>query len=450
MPSSKKTLEYLYGLERLGIKKGLGRIIALARALDSPHLSLPCVHVAGTNGKGSTAAMLASILTEAGYKTGLYTSPHLIKFNERIQVDGKPVGDKDLARYVVKIKKTIEKSGRFAARPTFFEFTTAAAFLHFAAKKTDIAVIETGMGGRWDATNIISPLVSVITNVALDHTEILGSTLEKIALEKAGIIKRGAPVVTAEDKPEALAAIIKAAKEKWAPVYRLGREFNVKAIKRKADSSLRSEGRRGAFDYRGISFGLKGLKTPLLGPHQAKNAACALAAIELLREKGWNIPDAAIWAGLKNVRWPCRVEVLRKRPLVIVDAAHNPAGAATLKAALQGFRFEKLTLALGILADKDIEGILRELAPLAHTLILTAPQNSRGATTGTLLKMTDAAPVRLMLISSVARACAVALEGAGTEDAVCVAGSVYTAGEAKAYFAQRHFPTRKFVHAINP
>lgn len=199
----------------------------------------------------------------------------------------------------------------------------------------------------------------------------------------------------------------------------------------------------GGFDYRGAFSVLKGLETRLIGAHQMKNAACAIAAIELLREKGWDIPDAAIRRGLKNIHWPGRMEVLRKRPLVIIDAAHNPAGASTLKAALQGFKFKKLTLVLGILADKDIKGIMSTLAPLAHTLILTAPQNPRSATTGYLLKMMDAAPVRLMLISSVADACAAALDGAGTEDAVCVAGSVYTVGEAQAYFAQRRFPSPK-------
>ncbi len=430
MPSPKKTkggntpLEYLNSLERLGIKKGLSRITALARALGSPHLSFPCVHVAGTNGKGSTSAMLASSLTEAGYKTGLYTSPHLIKFNERIRLDGKPISDKDLADATVKVKRAMEKSGLPSHHPTFFEFATAAAFLHFAAKKTDIAVIETGMGGRWDATNIVRPLVSIITNVELDHTETLGPTLEKIAFEKAGIIKRGAPVVTAEEKQEALAPVIKAAKEKGTPLYRLGRDF---------EARVRA---RDCFDYRGISCCLKGLETGLLGAHQVKNAACALAAIEMLREKGWDIPDAAVRRGLKKVRWPGRVQVLRKNPLVIVDAAHNPAGAATLKTALQGFKFKKLILALGILADKDVLGILGELAPVAHTLILTAPQNARAATPGDLLKLTDAKPERLMLIGPVAQACAAALEEAGRDDAVCVAGSVYTAGEAMTFFAR--------------
>lgn len=424
MPSPKKTLEYLNGLERLGIKKGLGRMTALAKELDSPHLSFPSVHVAGTNGKGSTSAMLASILAEAGYKAGLYTSPHLIKLNERIRLDGRPISGADLSTAVAAVKKAAPKTSTFAAHPTFFEFTTATAFVHFAARKTDIAVIEAGMGGRWDATNIIRPLVSIITNVELDHTEVLGATIGKIAFEKAGIIKKGAPVVTAEKKPDALAPIMKAAKEKGSPVYRLGNEFDVRARK------------HGLFDYRGISSGLIGLETRLPGPHQVKNAACALAAIELLKQKGWKIPEAAIRRGLKKVSWPARVEVLRKRPLVIIDSAHNPAGASALKAALQGFKFKKLTLVLGILGDKDVLGIVNELAPLAHTLILTTPRNIRGAPSGDLLRLTNAKPERLMLITPVAQACEAALEAAEKEDAVCVAGSVYTAGEAKAFFAK--------------
>lgn len=422
MPSQKYILDYLYGLQKLGIKPGLTRIRALLKLLGNPEKSYPSIHIAGTNGKGSTSAMLHSVFTEAGYKTGLYTSPHLIKFNERIRIGKKYISDKDIVKAVLTVKKA---AGRLSPRhgtPTFFEFITAMAFVYFRDKKVDIAVLETGMGGRLDATNLATPLASIITNARMDHMEFLGNTIRDIAFEKAGIIKKGVPVITGETNGAALMVIKKAAKEMNSPLYIIDKDF--KAVDR-----------GGKADYAGLKNGINGVTLGLAGAHQIRNAACALAALEVAREKGFHADERAIKKGLKNTRWPGRLEVVKKRPLVILDSAHNPDGADSLKEALTGFKFSRLILVLGIMADKDIKGILKRLLPLADEVIFTAPATTRAANAQTLIE--HARPYRLnaSFISPVKDAIGTALELAKAPDAVCVAGSIFTVGEAK-----KHLP----------
>jgi dihydrofolate synthase/folylpolyglutamate synthase len=427
MPHRDPVLEYLFSLQRHGIRPGLGRVERLLKALGKPHLGYPCIHVCGTNGKGSTSAFLASMLSAAGYRCALYTSPHLTRFNERIRVNKRLITDAEAVDAARAVKEAWGAGrGTTTEEPTFFEFTTAMAFLHFSRKKADIAVIETGMGGRLDATNVVAPLVSVITNVGLDHTEHLGHTIREIAREKAGIIKAGVPTVTAEEGAEALEEIARTARDSHARLFRLNRDFSVKAV----------PGGRGAlqrFDYLGINGrGHKGLAIKLRGPHQLRNAACALASIEVIRGLGFLVPEYAMRRGLERAEWPGRVEVARRRPLVILDAAHNPDGARSLADALRGLNYSRLVLVIGILADKDISGIFEPLAPMADAVILAMPRSERAASLELMKMRLRPYGVDAATAPSVEDACRMALALASPDDAVCVTGSIYTVGEARA------------------
>ena len=422
MPSSyKSTLQYLLSLERHGIKPGLERISRLLKLLGDPQLKYPAVHVAGTNGKGSTSAMLSSVLNEAGMRTGLYTSPHLVKFNERIQVSGRMITGPELCEAARIVKKA---AARMPGSPiTFFEFTTAMAFVHFSLKEVDIAVIETGMGGRFDATNTLLPEVSVITNVNVDHTQYLGSGLKEIAFEKSGIIKPGRPVVTGEIKKAPLSVIRKRAKESSSSLYVLNRDFSVQI----APSSL---------SYSGLELELNGLRLGLSGPHQAMNAGLSLAAIEALRQRGFQIPVSAIRAGLRKAAWPGRFETISKKPLVIIDGAHNPAGARTLANALKDLSYKRLILVLGIMADKDIDAILKELIPLCDEAIATEPRMERSAAAAMLAEKIRAFGKPALEVRRVKDACKEAIQRAGKNDCVCVTGSLFTVGEARAFLVK--------------
>lgn len=418
MPSGKDIIDYLYSLEKHGIKPGLERASALLSALGNPQDSFRSIHVAGTNGKGSVSSMTASVLKEAGFRTGLYTSPHLVKFNERITVSGKTISGNELIEAAREVKTASKKAG--LSDVTFFEFTTAMAFLHFRKKKAEFAVIETGMGGRLDATNLIIPMVSVITNIALDHTAWLGSTIKEIAAEKAGIIKPGAPVVTGVAQRTALSVIKAAAKKASAPLYIMGKDFH-------------AEGECASFSYSGLSGGLTGVKLTLSGAHQVGNAALALAAIEILRAQGVSITERAIRKGLREAAWPGRFEILSRRPLVVLDGAHNPDGAASLKNALSSLKKKRLILVIGIMSDKDMDGILKELVPASDLVIATRPKGERSATLSVLMQAASRYGKPVAGIEAVKDACKKALSLASTTDCVCVSGSLFTVGEAREY-----------------
>lgn len=418
MPSGEGIIDFLYGLERHGIKPGLERVHSLLAALGNPQDSFRSIHVAGTNGKGSVCSMAASILNEAGFKTGLYTSPHLVKFNERISISGKNISENELIKAAREVKAASEKAG-VSGTITFFEFTTAMAFLHFRKKKVEFAVVETGMGGRLDATNLTIPAVSVITNIALDHTAWLGSTIKEIAGEKAGIIKPGVPVVTGAAL-SALSVIKAAAKKAPSPVYVMGRDFH-------------AEGECASFSYSGLSGGLTGVKLSLNGGHQVQNAALAIAAIEVLRAQGVNITGLAIRKGLNDARWPGRFEILSRRPLVVLDGAHNPNGAASLKNALSSLKKKRLMLVIGIMSDKDMDGILKELVPASDLVIATKPKGERSATLPALIQAASRYGKPVNSVKSVKDACKKALSLASPTDCVCVSGSLFTVGEARRY-----------------
>jgi dihydrofolate synthase / folylpolyglutamate synthase len=413
-----QALDWIYDLQKFGIKFGLSSTARLMARLNNPQENCRYVHVAGTNGKGSVAAMLSSILTLSGYNVGFYSSPHLISFHERFRLQDRDIADDDVLSLINQVKRGVEPD----ELPTFFEFVTAMALLYFAQKKADPVILETGMGGRLDATNIVPPLLSIITNIAMDHREFLGNSIQAIAAEKAGIIKPGVPVVTYVRQPTALIPIRAAAAALQSPIYYGGQDFKTRR---------QSQGR---FRYQGLRHTLTDLETNLLGRHQGRNAAVALAAVELLQENGLNIPEAAIRQGLRQIRWPGRLEVVATQPRLILDGAHNPAAATTLAQALKrDLTYRRLILVLGIMADKDIRGILRRLLPLAHVIIFSRPRYERAATPETLESLAADVSQETYVIADLESAIQKARELAGAEDLIVVTGSLFTIGEAREY-----------------
>lgn len=415
------TLEHLYRLERFGIKLGLDNIRRLLSLLGDPHRGLKVVHVTGTNGKGSVCAYAASVLQNAGYCVGLYTSPHLIRFNERIRVDGEPISDEDVLRLWAGMQPAIQAMTAVRAidHPTFFEVTTAMAFEYFRERGVDVAVIEVGMGGRMDATNIVDGLVSVVTRVDLEHTEHLGKSIDRIAREKAGIIKPSSRAVTVSQ--DALQVIETRCREVHAPLFIVGRDMVAERL---------------SYDLRGQDIRLRGpfgqldVHTPLLGAFQVDNVAVAVAALTELRACGFTIADEAIRGGIRSVRWPARLEVVRETPCVIVDGAHNrPAAAALGDSMRELFLDRKATLVIGILNDKDLPGIAAALGPLSSHVYA-----SRAKTYRALDPEEIAAAFRpyadTTVVPSVSAAIDVVLSRARPDDIVLITGSIYTAGEA--------------------
>ncbi|MGZ3523417.1 MAG: bifunctional folylpolyglutamate synthase/dihydrofolate synthase [Thermodesulfobacteriota bacterium] len=417
-----KSLDYLYGLEKFGMIFGLNQIERILSVTGNPHKEIQAIHIGGTNGKGSTAAMMSSILQKEGYRVGLYTSPHLIRFTERIKVNGKEIEEKEVAALTEWMKKEIEAAG-IAPRFTFFDFTTAMAFHYFKQKLVDLAVLEVGLGGRLDSTNVVDPLISVITNVAKDHEEHLGKSILKIAGEKAGIIKKGRPLITAATTPQALHLFSKICREKESPFYRVGKEFRY----------ARAED--GDFDYEGLNRKLWSVHLNLKGFHQIINAATAFGAMEVLEDLGYRVSTDAMIDGVREVEWPGRLEMVSSSPGVILDGAHNPAGALVLKESLEKeFQFQHLVLLIGIMKDKDIQSILQLLAPLADHIILTRPHTDRATPPLLLKKILGRSGKKAEIVEDLNEAIVRGLSLVGKEDLLCITGSLYTVGEARAYF----------------
>jgi len=443
------TINYLYNLQKHGIKFGLENISRLMSLFDKPHESFLSVHVAGTNGKGSVSAIIASVLRTAGLKVGLFTSPHIVSFTERIRINDEEITENDVVGLTEEIRGVVERRGDFS--PTFFEVVTAMALLYFKRKKVDIAVIEVGMGGRLDATNIITPEVSVITNISYDHREFLGSTLKEIAHEKAGIIKDGVPVVVSYQEPEAMEVIERKAIEKGARLYVYGRDFS---------SALRREDLSGiCFDYwSGDSqFAIPDLVLPLIGEHQMQNASVAIKAAMIVlknrnalcvmryesRKNSLNsLPithySSRIREGLENVRWPGRLEIVKEDPLILIDGAHNPAAAGALSKAFKKLflrKYGRIIIVLGIMSDKDVRGIMEPLLPFASEIILTSPEYSRAASPEKLASTAASLGffnVRIALTVKDAIEMATDLAHDATDPSlIVITGSFYTIGEAK-------------------
>ncbi len=416
----KDCIKSMYGLRRFGIKLGLSTIEKILAGLGNPQNCYSSIHIAGTNGKGSVASFFASILQEAGFRVGLYTSPHLIRFNERISVNREQISDQDVVASYMAVKE-VHHGDR---EPTFFEYSTAMALYQFARQKVDWAVIETGMGGRLDATNVILPEISVITNISLEHKEYLGSTIAKIAGEKGGIIKKNIPVVTAVTQPSAIRVLENLAADQQAPLYRLKKDFR---IRRSSDS----------FSYYGFDNVWKDIKTSLAGNHQVDNAAVVLAACEILNKKKIKITLSQIRAGLEKTYWPGRLEVLCKSPMIILDGAHN-LGASKQLAKYLGTEMKgrRITLVIGILDDKPYSAILETLLPVCSGVILTTPKINRALSVETLYPVASSLTDNVHRIPDVDEALSFAVNNSGPDDVICVAGSLYVVGESKAFLQQ--------------
>ncbi len=423
---------FLFSLRRFGWRLGLETVGQLLDLLGNPQTSLPSAHIGGTNGKGSTAAMLSAILQAAGHRTGLYTSPHLLGFMERIRVNGVAIPEREVTRLTAQLRDLC--STHFAhyptpnspsdrrPHPTFFELTTAMAFLHFAQQAVEAAVIEVGLGGRFDATNVISPRVAVVTNVSLEHQEYLGRTLPEIAMEKAGIIKPSVPVVTAS-RGEAYEVIRQTASEREAPLVHVAAAYAW---------TIRESGLAGQIlDLVGPTRRYEGLQIPLAGGHQAENAVTAIAAAEVLERQGFRVGETAIRSGLIRARWPGRLQMVADRPRILLDGAHNPAGAQALAAFLAEHRsmLNRLILVFGVLQDKDWEAMLALLGPLADQIILTHPPADRGADPHDLVTADRYCP-KVDIATEPGEGLALARAVARPEDTILVTGSLYTVAAA--------------------
>jgi dihydrofolate synthase/folylpolyglutamate synthase len=429
--SYQETLQYLYNLQLKGMKFGLSSMEDLLSLLDNPHCQIKSVHIGGTNGKGSTSAIIASVLQHAGYKVGLYTSPHLIDFSERISINSFPIPQPEVIRLNRFIQRVMK--GRSTPTPTFFEWTTAMAFLYFAEQKVDIAIIEVGLGGRLDSTNVISPLLSVITNIDFDHQEILGNSLLEIGYEKAGIIKKNVPVISGIFQKEVQELILNIAKSLGAPLLQFGVDFNYRSME--SADLLNSN----LFDFHGIQKNELNLSLPLLGEHQKRNASLALAALEILHGKGFGQNEDNLRDGLKMVRWPGRIEVVKKNPLIILDGAHNPSGARVLASFLNSLpKTGNRILVLGMMKDKDIYQIGEALIPWADEIILTRASFSRAASPNELLKALPATLKPIRMIGSLSEIFPILEKKCDVNEMICFTGSLYTIGEAKAILEGVH------------
>ncbi|MEW6182391.1 MAG: folylpolyglutamate synthase/dihydrofolate synthase family protein [Bacillota bacterium] len=439
-----EAVDYIQNAAAAGIRPGLERIRALAARLGNPQQRLKCVHVGGTNGKGSVCAMLTAMLVESGYKVGTFTSPHLHSYTERFRINGRDLPPERFGALAAGVRPELEVLRAGGVIPTEFEIHAALAFLYFNEEAVDVAVVEVGLGGRYDATNIISPEVAVITNVTVDHTDYLGDSILQIAGEKAGIIKHGTPVVTAA-VGEALEVIEQACRAKNAPLFVSGRDFYPVGRgaglsgQKLADLLPPFSGQE--FDVYGWWGADEGLRIRLLGRHQLKNAACAVAAVRLLEEQGRRLGGTAVRAGLASAVWPGRLEVVRDSPLVILDGAHNAAGAAALKNALEDyFPGRRLVLVLGMLADKERSEAAAKLCPLAAAVVVTRPPGSRAGNWRELAGSAREHAPRVYEIEDIPAAVSQAVTLAGPKDLVVVTGSLYLIAEARAVLRDNKGP----------
>ncbi|MBL7166131.1 MAG: bifunctional folylpolyglutamate synthase/dihydrofolate synthase [Dehalococcoidales bacterium] len=387
--------------------------------MGNPHLKARTVHIAGSKGKGSVAAMVASALTAAGFRTGLFTSPHLHVINERIRVGSELVSDEELVVLLERIRPEIEAVNKAATygKLTTFEILTALGFCHFEQKQVDFQVIEVGLGGRLDATNVVEPEVCVITSISLEHTDVLGNTLAEIAGEKAGIIKPGCPVVSSPQVEEVERVFTTVCQDKGAELVRVGSDVTWHNPRLESDRQLfRVDGRLGSYE----------LSIPLLGKYQLDNAACAVAALELLEEQNPQITAESITKGLASVRWEGRLQVLNRRPLVVVDGAHNADSARKLKQSLeQYFEFDRAILIIGFSADKNVANIITELVPLFNEVIVTRSIHPRAMATAPIAAEFVRQGIAVRETDDISIALPLALEVAGEKDLICVTGSLF-------------------------
>jgi dihydrofolate synthase/folylpolyglutamate synthase len=423
--SYKESVSWLFGLQKYGIKFGLSKTTNLLKAFGNPHRNQRYIHIAGTNGKGSVGAILESILMQAGLKVGFYTSPHLVSFTERFRINRKLITKDQAAALISEIYEVTSQK----EPPTFFELTTAMTLIYFFRKDVDVSIIEVGMGGRLDATNVIDPMVSIITNIGLDHQHFLGNTTIDIAKEKGGIIKKEIDLVTAVDQPPVVKLFESLCKKKGAPFWRVGKHARYRRLS------------SGLLGYYGLQDRFRNLTVGIKGRFQHRNAALALLALEILKRKGVTISDEAIRFGLADPLWPGRLEEVSSHPTIILDGAHNPSAMRSLAYSIgRDFDFERLILVVGIMEDKDILNILTEILPLAHKVIYTRPTYYRAANPQYLMdvakKFGKDGEVHFPLSKAIERA----RDLADKKDLVLITGSLFTVGEAKSYFDPIRYP----------
>lgn len=420
-------VNYIDTSMKFGCRPGLERTAKLLDFLGNPHRRLKLIHVAGTNGKGSTTAMIANILSNAGYSTGMYISPHLYRNTERMTVDGREITEEDFVRYASEVLDKVRlMREKGLEEPTQFEMYTAMAFLYFEHSKVDFAVVEVGLGGRYDATNVIDPLLSVITSISYDHTDILGDTIEKIAYEKAGIIKDGSRVVLYPQLyPEAASVIEEICREKGSRLVRA----------EEASVVLRDYNERGQLiDYGYRGYDIKGMKLPLIGDHQLKNTAVALAAIAELEEMGHFVGEPAIRAGIETVIWPCRLSIASNEPLILIDGAHNEDGINSLEGALRKyFSSRKIIFVIGMLKDKDYGYAISKLMPLAYKAVATEPVSERSLPAAAMAEAIRPYCSAVTAEPDIARAIEKAIELCSSDCMICICGSLYLAGSSYEY-----------------
>lgn len=440
-PEAVSYLESLVDFERLGFRRhfadtvSLDSIRALLELLGSPQQGLACVHIAGTKGKGSTAAILESVLAAAGRRVGLFSSPHLVSFRERIRVDREMVSEDEIAWAVEQVQPAIERLRAEAKLnpSTFFEAYTAMAYLVFRRRGVDLAIMETGLGGRLDATNTCEPVACAITTLGLDHTEILGETIEQIAREKAGILKPGVPAVYAPQEPAAEVVLKEVAAEVGAPLRPAPDVLEVlKNEGHHTDSPAENSMVSPIFQALIVEMERAPLavELPLFGEHQATNLGVAMGLVEVLREQGHGIPDDAIQAGTRDVRWPGRLQIVAERPWVVLDVAHNEAAAKAVVAALPRMvEYQRLIAVIGLSAEKDAAAFCRTLAPIVDVAILTQAQIERALPAQELANLSRDLWRQWEIEPSATGAMQRARELAAPEDCILVTGSFYVVGE---------------------
>jgi len=431
-------LDGLVNYERKGLSRyaagefKLDAVRRLAALLGAPQQRFPAVHIAGTKGKGSVAAITEAVAREADYHTGLFTSPHLVSVRERIRVDGAMIDQQQLAGLVTRLRPLVEQVTAETAAPSFFEVHTAMAFEHFAQVGVELGVLETGLGGRLDATNICQPVVCAITTLGIDHTALLGTSIEQIAYEKAGIIKRGVPVVLADNPSSAMEVIREKAEHVGAPLVPIPR---VAAVSRAAPLPVPARPGRIPRQLQRVvlqrTVGQIAIKCPLQGAHQATNLAVAVGIADVLRAVGYDrIDDDAIVAGARNVDWPGRLEIVGSRPWVVLDCAHNPQSARAVAETLPAMvEHDKLILVIGVSRDKDVPSMARELAPLTDTAVLTQAAMPRAMPVERLRVEMEPIITNTRCTQSVAEAVALARQLAGPRDCILVTGSFFIIDE---------------------
>lgn len=424
-PAYQETLDYLYRFVDYSLvrnfrftpeKFDLGRMVTLMEKLGNPHRRYQVIHVAGTKGKGSTSAMTASILRAAGYRVGFYSSPHLHDFTERFELNGQKISQAELVELVAYMRPIIEQ----VEQVSWFEITTALAFEWFARQKIDLAVVEVGLGGRLDATNVVDPMVSVITALSMDHMSVLGDSIAKIAFEKAGIIKPGRPVVTAPQPDEAGAVIRQVADMRGSPLIQVGRDVKYQALTHSLEGQV--------LELQAQDGSALRVEIPLLGLHQVENAACAYTAILEARRQGWSVSDEAVCAGFAAVAWPGRFEVLQRNPPLIVDSAHNRDSAHRLRQTLDDYLpGQPVVLIFGASEDKDVQGMLEELKPRVSEIIATQSVHPRAMAADRVVELAVQVGCPAQSTLSVEEAVDLAVKHAGQEKVILAAGSLFIA-----------------------